>query len=187
MWVCTKGGFISAVRWQGGKKDPNNGKLSVRAREREALEYLLVHVETPKPKPKIKKKGGDYAYRVFLSETQWLEAVAGLAAEVDYRNFKDEVLRQAKAGKVSMAYEKALHRVWSIFGDLQPGGPYGWRRGWKSAAPTLFEDDEDDDLWKGFGEVTTPLTDEEIAGLLRGDDDDRVDADPLDPRFLETE
>lgn len=185
MWICTRGGFVSAVRWQGAKKDPNNGKLSVRAREREALEYLLLHVKTAKPKPKIKKKGGDYAYRVFLSEEQWVEAVSGLAAEIDYRNFKDEVLRQAKAGKVSMAYEKALHRVWSIFGDLQPGGPFGWRRGgWRSAQPSKLFEDEEDDLWKGFGEVSEPLTDEEIAGLLR-EADERIDADPTDPRFLE--
>lgn len=202
MWLCTKGGFVSAVEWQGGPKDPKSGLVSVRAREKTALAFLVGYVGS-KPKPKIQKKGGDYKFRVFLTKEQWVEAVAGVAGDVDYDNFKNAVLREAKAGKVSMAYEKALHRVWSIFGDLQTGGPYGWRRPWKGFTSVSDlrdrqldlgaygewdrEDDGDDiPFGRSLRDVTTPLTDEEIAGLLRDDfDHDRVDADPTDPRFLE--
>jgi predicted metallopeptidase len=45
--------------------------------------------------------------------------MTGIVRNLDYANFKDEVARH---------YTSRAHvysRVWSVLGDLQPGGPYG--------------------------------------------------------------
>lgn len=124
MWLCTKGGFVSAVVHQGKRGDPNNGKIVVRARERSALVYVAAAVDR---RVKIHEhQQRDYRFRVYLRRDEWAGALVALADDVDYPNFKDAVLEEAKRGHVSPAYERALHKVWGIFGELQEGGPYGW-------------------------------------------------------------
>ncbi len=154
MWLATKGGFLSAVEVQGGRRGRRG--LVVRARERTALRHLAEYVEggleieeTP---------GRDYRYRAYLGREEFAEAVGAMALDIDYDNFKSAVGQEAKAGRVSRAYERALHDVWAVLGRLQPGGPYSRssrRRRTRSKLP-VFADD--------------PLG---------------YDADPLDPIFGE--
>ncbi len=116
MWLATKDGFLSAVLAE-------NGKIVVRSRERSALDHLDHYLpglwieETP---------GRDYRYRTYVGRDEFAQALAAMARDIDYPNFKDEVGKRADRGRVSLAYEHALHQVWAIFGRLQPDGPYGY-------------------------------------------------------------
>src|SRR3954471_15009622 len=119
MWLATRGGFLSAV-------EAPRGGIVVRSRERRALEHLMEHVDG---RAKIvKTPGRDYLFRVFLDRDQFAAAVARMARGIDYGNFKSQVLAETRAGRVSTAYERALHTVWSVLGRTQEGGPYGWHR-----------------------------------------------------------
>ncbi|WP_159090014.1 hypothetical protein [Ruegeria sp. Alg231-54] len=42
-----------------------------------------------------------------------------LARAMDYPNFKDSISED------DVVFEGACHKAWGVFGDLQPGGPYG--------------------------------------------------------------
>ncbi len=59
----------------------------------------------------------DYAYRLFVEKSAWVQVLAGLAEETDYDNFKSEVARHQ--GKAGAAYERSLHDVWSVMRKLQ--------------------------------------------------------------------
>ncbi len=120
MWLFTKHGFFSAVSaWQGDGTthqpiDPD--RVVVRARVQSHLEALKarfpeqlgscdIHV-SPKR---------DYRYRIVVAKPDWSRVLAGLAEELDYDNFKNEV--SGHEGRT--AYEKSLHQVWSVMRDLQ--------------------------------------------------------------------
>lgn len=61
--------------------------------------------------------GTDYAFRLFVAKDDWVQVLAGLAAETDYDNFKSEVANHQ--GKDGAAYEHSLHDVWSVMNKLQ--------------------------------------------------------------------
>ena len=48
---------------------------------------------------------------------EWAQAVATMARETDYDNFKSEDARHQ--GKAGAAYERSLHEVWSVMHRLQ--------------------------------------------------------------------
>lgn len=113
MWLVTTEGFYSVIRW-------HDGRMCVRARQRADLDRLR------KIAPELSAievtPGRDYRYRCFCTQKQWVKVAGRLAEQIDYGNFKSEVARKRGMG----GYEKALHSVWSIFGKLQPAGPYGY-------------------------------------------------------------
>ena len=105
MWVMTRRGFVSAVA--------DGGQIKVRARTKQHLTDVLA---LAKVKAKVEvTPGRDYRYRAFLSRTEFKKLMAALADDVTYGNFKSSVPR----GK----YEKRLHDVWDVMGELQPLGP----------------------------------------------------------------
>ena len=112
MWLVTTRGFYSAVEDHG-----NAGHVLVRARVREDLEALTdlipgldVH-ETP---------GRDYRFRASVTREAWATAVAGLAREIDYPNFKNAVADRQGSDR---AHEYSS--VWGTLLALQQGGRYG--------------------------------------------------------------
>lgn len=113
MWLATTEGFYSVIRW-------HDGRMCVRARTRADLTRLRKIV------PALSKvevsPGRDYRYRCFCTVDEWAEGASALARTIDYGNFKSAVGRKRGYN----GYERALHQVWSIFGRLQPGGPYGF-------------------------------------------------------------
>ncbi len=124
MWICANDGFVSIV----DKAKNRRRDLHVRARRRSHLVSLFPDarvIETP---------NGDYRYRADIPREAVAAKIAAAITAIDYDNFKNSVP------------EKQLHdayaRVWTIMGDLQPGGPYGWnnRRGGRAATTDLFED-----------------------------------------------
>lgn len=82
MWVMTRYGFISAVA------HPDHD-LQVRARDRATLEQIsaryLPDVEI------VALPGRDYQFRFYTTRDAFAEALAGMAREITYPNFKNTV------------------------------------------------------------------------------------------------
>lgn len=122
MWIFTKHGFFSAVcaRKGDGKHDQpvDLDRIMVRARIRNHLEALKHRFPDLLGNCEIQESAGtDYAYRLFVQKSAWMQVLAGLAGETDYDNFKSEVAYHQ--GKVGAAYEHSLHDVWSVMHRLQ--------------------------------------------------------------------
>ena len=122
MWIFTKHGFFSAVcaRKGNGKHgepvDPD--RMMVRARVRAHLEALKQRFPDLLGDCEIHDfQGTDYAYRIFVAKSAWVQVVSGLTEETDYDNFKSEVARHK--GKTGAAYEHSLHEVWRVMYELQ--------------------------------------------------------------------
>jgi len=122
MWIFTKHGFFSAVCARQG--DGRHGqpvdadRIMVRARVRAHLQALKERFPGLLGLCEIQGFGGtDYAFRIFISKSVWSQVVSGLAEEIDYDNFKQEVGRHQ--GKAEAAYEHSLHDVWSVMYRLQ--------------------------------------------------------------------
>ena len=122
MWIFTKHGFFSAVcaRQGSGERgqpvDPD--RVMVRARVRAHLEALKNRFPDLLGRCEVQEFAGtDYAFRIFVAKSAWSQALAGLAEEIDYDNFKSEVARHQ--GGAGAAYGRSLHDVWSVMHKLQ--------------------------------------------------------------------
>lgn len=122
MWIFTKYGFFSVVcarAGTGGKHEPADpNRFMVRARVRKHLEALVTRFsELLEGCTILEATDTDYAFRLFVSKTNWTRIAAELSDEIDYDNFKSAVARhQGPAGR---AYESSLHDVWSVMHELQ--------------------------------------------------------------------
>lgn len=122
MWIFTKHGFFSAVcaRKGNGKhgQPVDADRIMVRARLRSHLKAIKERFADHLGDCEILESAGtDYAFRLFVPKTVWVQVLAGLAEETDYDNFKSEVARHQ--GKAGAAYEHSLHGVWSVMHKLQ--------------------------------------------------------------------
>ena len=122
MWLFTKHGFFSAVcprAGAGGHSQPiDPDRMMVRARVRSHLDALKARFPELLGGCDVRAtKGTDYAYRLFVDKAVWAQVLAALADETDYDNFKSEVARHQ--GSAGVAYEDALHKVWSVMHRLQ--------------------------------------------------------------------
>ena len=106
MWLLTTQGFYSVVAH---RRDPD--KLLVRARAREDLEALREQI----PGLRITSdRAADYRWRAVVSRAEWVAAVAVLAANLDYGNFKAAVAEREGAER-----HRVYQRVWSELLSLQ--------------------------------------------------------------------
>ena len=122
MWIFTKHGFFSAVCARQGNGKPGQpvdpGRIMVRGRVRSHLEALKKRFPDQLGDCEIQEfPRTDYAYRLFVQKSIWMQVVAGLAEETDYDNFKSEAARHQ--GRAGAAYERSLHEVWSVMDQLQ--------------------------------------------------------------------
>ena len=122
MWIFTKHGFFSAVcaREGNGKHgqpvDPD--RIMVRARLRSHLEALKKQFAELLGECDIQESSAtDYAFRLFVQKSAWMQVLAALGEETDYDNFKSEVARHQ--GHAGAEYELSLHEVWSVMNRLQ--------------------------------------------------------------------
>jgi hypothetical protein len=138
MWILFSndqgGGFASVVAKDAAGK-PSGPEaaaiLSVRFRRAEdAAKLFPGHPYVPTPH-------GDYAGRVFATRTQVAEVLAREALSMNYDNFKSSL------PKADAAIYNACMAGWSVFGKLQPGGPYG-RTAQPSRQPDLWSETWDD-------------------------------------------
>jgi hypothetical protein len=93
----------------------------VRSRTRADIDSLVA-AYFPRRKVRI-KDGGDYAWRIRVTKEQWAAALAGLAMEIDYLNFKDEVRRRQGKRRAEL-----YSRVWSILSVLNDRPLFSRRR-----------------------------------------------------------
>ncbi|WP_170446010.1 hypothetical protein [Ruegeria arenilitoris] len=123
MWVAFStpegSGFFSAVAKDedGNTSGPHMGsRVCLRFRRAQDAELLRDYgmdgqvIETP---------GGDYRFRAFIPRNHLVTVLMNLGSHMSYPNFK------ASIPKDDVAFERACHEVWAVFGELQEGGPYG--------------------------------------------------------------
>ena len=107
MWLFTSLGFFSVVAH---RDEPDT--LLIRARAREDLEALrdrhLPDLEL------VENAGSDYRWRGFVSREGLERVAAGLAADIDYPNFKDAVAHRQGASRAHL-----YHDVWNVMYRLQ--------------------------------------------------------------------
>lgn len=108
MWVATTQGFYSVVAH---RDDPEC--VIVRARTRDDIEALRRQIPDLKP---FEDPSADYRHRAIVSKAEWVVALAELASEIDYDNFKNAVAdRQGRERAHTYA------GVWTVLRQLQPG------------------------------------------------------------------
>jgi hypothetical protein len=112
MWILHPSvGFLSVVEkpW-----DRANGILTIRARVHDDLVRLKTFL--PSMGSMIESLDSDYRYRAVAKREAVMAAMAKLAADIDYDNFKNEVA--ARQG-----YERAAiyGDVWQVLYRLQRG------------------------------------------------------------------
>lgn len=122
MWLFTKYGFFSIVcarQGDGGYRQPvDRERLMVRARVRSHLIAIQKRFAELIGNCEIKTfPNSDYAFRIFVEKSTWSQVLTGLNEELNYDNFKSEVVRYQ--GKEGGDYEDSLHDVWSIMNRLQ--------------------------------------------------------------------
>lgn len=92
----------------------------VRARAKQHLQNLLDNFPHIFKGTTINEtKDTDYAYRIFITKTQWVDCLVDLGDRIDYSNFKGRCQSQKC---LDTHYNHALHSVWSVMHRLQPAG-----------------------------------------------------------------
>src|SRR3954451_23252778 len=106
MWLFTTQGFYSVVTHR-----RDRDKLLVRARAREDLEALREQI----PELRIfSDPSADYRWRAVVTRAEWVAALAQLASDIDYDNFKNAV-----AIRQGIDRERLYSRVWAALRSLQ--------------------------------------------------------------------
>lgn len=101
MWLMTPLGFFSIVR------KPGDVHLTVRSRERADL-HALRERYLPSLTPTVTGAGTDYPHRATCTAEAWGSALASMAHDIDYSNFKSTV-----ASRQGPARAMVYGRVWS--------------------------------------------------------------------------
>lgn len=101
MWLMTPFGFFSTV------KKPGDDHLTVRARSASDLDRLRADY-LPDLGPTVIGAGTDYPVRAVVGVEAYAEALAAIARDIDYANFKSEVARRMGHGRGHIYSE-----VWS--------------------------------------------------------------------------
>jgi hypothetical protein len=110
MWLITTFGFFSIVE---KPEDRGTGHLTVRARVREDLEQLKAK-HLPELGAISESRHSDYRFRARATREAVARAMAQVAREIDYDNFKDAV-----ASRQGYDRAKAYGRVWTELYRLQ--------------------------------------------------------------------
>jgi hypothetical protein len=112
MWIFSKEGFVSVVKDRYCK----DGEVVVRARLREDLIAFLE--KTARSIPPILEFGhADYRFRAIIRQDDFAVALAHVAMEIDYSNFKNMACPLGKDTERMIAY----HNCWDALRRLQEG------------------------------------------------------------------
>jgi hypothetical protein len=107
MWLFTPFGFFSAVQKRG------DAHLTVRARVGADLDRLR-EAYLPELSATVAGGGTDYPYRATVTHEAFGRALARVAADLHYSNFKSEVYAQQGAARAN-----AYHHVWDALLELE--------------------------------------------------------------------
>lgn len=136
MWLLTPNGFFSAVE---KPEDRADGMVTVRTRNREDIRALKRFFPNVKP---YRLRHSDYEWRIRVPKDDWAMAVATMASEIDYSNFKDEVKHRQGAKRASI-----YSRVWGVLLDLESRDRWRTPKGkGKNKQAPLFESRFDDGM-----------------------------------------
>lgn len=106
MWLFTTQGFYSVVAH---RDDPD--LLLIRARTEQDIEALRCQVPDLEA---FEDLTADYRWRAIVSRSAWRQAVATLAGELDYDNFKSAVARSQGRERAAL-----YGKVWQKLRTLQ--------------------------------------------------------------------
>ena len=95
MWLVTTIGFFSVVQ------KPGEAQLTVRARVAADLDRLREHY-LPALSATVANAGTDYPFRARVSRQAFSEAMAKMAGDIDYANFKNEVTKVSGKGRTGI-------------------------------------------------------------------------------------
>ena len=121
MWIFTRYGFFSIACANSTDGTINPDTVMVRAR----LHEHLVSLKDRFPDSELGKAeilswdGRDYRYRIIVPKAAWVAALAELATEQTWSNFKNETSRFSRAKKAAFGYVEALNRIWDVMHRLQ--------------------------------------------------------------------
>jgi hypothetical protein len=113
MWIMTTTGFYSVVQ---KAEDVANGTVSVRARVRADLDGLRAYL--PSMGDIIETDDSDYRYRVIAPHEAFAAAVAAMASDIDYDNFKSVVAERQGEDRANV-----YGNVWAALLTLQKADP----------------------------------------------------------------
>lgn len=101
----TPRGFFSAV----AKPEDGEEFVTVRARSERDIRNLADLIDAAP----ARGEGTDYRWRIRCRKLEWADAVAKMAREIDYSNFKNRVARDD--------HDRAhlLARVWDVLSEIQ--------------------------------------------------------------------
>lgn len=111
MWLFTNFGFFSIV--QKGTPD----RLTIRGRSRQDLETLVRRYGSllgVGPEAIVDSPAGDYCCRVGVDKADFSAAMAAIAADIDYSNFKDSVHQEQGHDRAHIYMD-----VWSTMYEFQ--------------------------------------------------------------------
>jgi len=105
VWLVTPRGFYSAV----AKLEDGDEYVTVRARSERDIRNLSDLIEAEPSR----HEATDYRWRIRCRRSEWAHAVAKMAVEIDYSNFKNRIASEDP--------ERAhlLARVWEVLYDIQ--------------------------------------------------------------------
>ena len=106
MWLFTTQGFYSVVEH---RRDPE--RLVVRARAKEDLEALRSWIPNVEPHSDTT---ADYLWRAVVTRAEWVVALAQMASEIDYPNFKAAVAQRQGTERACYYTE-----IWQVLRRIQ--------------------------------------------------------------------
>jgi len=114
MWYFTPIGFYSVVQF--GAFSAPDPFMMIRSRDRTHLERLQQAFPRELAlSPILDTPERDYPFRLLCTKAEWIMVASGLAARIDYPNFKDEAA--VVSGGQDSRYMDAVHEVWSTVWD----------------------------------------------------------------------
>jgi 8-oxo-dGTP pyrophosphatase MutT (NUDIX family) len=125
MWLFTTFGFFSAVQ------KPGTDFITIRARVRNDLDALREKY-LPELSPTIGKAGTDYPWRATVAHAKFAEALAKIALDIHYGNFKDAVAKMQGSARAHR-----YGKVWSALYDIPEEVPVQETRAWHSKDQAL--------------------------------------------------
>ncbi len=120
MWLFTTSGFFSVVLGDGkaGGLDPD--AVMIRSRCREHLLQLQSRFASAIGGAKIATTSEtDYPFRIVIDQVAWRSVMAGLAEELNYRNFKNQAssTQRAAGEQTDNGYSKLLGKIWAVVAE----------------------------------------------------------------------
>lgn len=113
MWVMTTRGFYSAVQH---REQPT--KLLIRARCKEDIDNLRDLLPNSEP---WRLRSSDYEWRLECTVAEWAGALANMALDIDYGNFKTAVKNEQGQRRANI-----YMRCWSALLAIERPGRFGW-------------------------------------------------------------